>query len=259
MKRDVLGWLAMGASIAVTAQGEWSLAVSSGYHPVVAGALPVAIDAYAIRALRTGREVLPAVLAMVATNSAAHLLHGGMLTISPALVVAVSAIAPLVLWRMHVLKHDPEPGPVAAAEDLVADAPDAVRPADAGTSGERTEVTVERVDPDPVLEAVPWPRLGGASVHPALQPVAAVAGHGARSDDGSSEPNSQPTADASDAPPADQPDAECPQADLLAAAKAVDRAARAENGRPASLRRLQAELRIGQSRAQQLQRALAAV
>ncbi|NUP17092.1 MAG: hypothetical protein HOZ81_13485 [Streptomyces sp.] len=110
MKRDKLGWLAMAASIAVTAQGEWALAAACGYHPIVAGALPVAIDAYAIRALRSGREVLLAVLTMVATNSAAHLLSGGMLKVTPWLVVAVSAIAPLVLWRVHAL------APVAEAE-----------------------------------------------------------------------------------------------------------------------------------------------
>ncbi|WP_405017396.1 hypothetical protein OHV05_10180 [Kitasatospora sp. NBC_00070] len=117
MKRDILGWLAMAASIAVTAQGEWALATACGYHPIVAGALPVAIDAYAIRALRAGREVLAAVLAMVATNSAAHLLHGGMLTVSPWLVVAVSAIAPLVLWRVHALAPEASDQPFSRSRE----------------------------------------------------------------------------------------------------------------------------------------------
>ncbi|MCP9209970.1 hypothetical protein [Streptomyces cucumeris] len=102
--RDLLGWLAMAAGISVTAHGEWSLALAAGYHPVVAAGVPVAIDAYAIRAMEVGREVFPAVLAMIASNAAAHLVQGGMLTVSPWLVVAVSAVAPLVLWRVHALR-----------------------------------------------------------------------------------------------------------------------------------------------------------
>lgn len=124
-QRDLLGWLAMAASITVAAQGEWSLAVACGFSTVVAAALPVAIDAYAIRAMQTGREVLPAVLLMVATNAAAHLHHGGRLPVSPWLVVAVSAIAPTVLWRVHALKRaavhaparDTAPSPVPVQRD----------------------------------------------------------------------------------------------------------------------------------------------
>lgn len=102
---DVLGWSAMLASIAVTAHGEWSLAVSCGYVASVAVGLPIAIDAYAIRAMRAGKEILPPVLLMVATNAAAHLLNGGMLRVTPWLVVLVSAIAPVVLWRVHALRR----------------------------------------------------------------------------------------------------------------------------------------------------------
>ncbi|WP_372349603.1 hypothetical protein [Streptomyces sp. KL116D] len=66
--------------------------------------------------MRAGREIFPPVLLMVATNAAAHLLKGGMLTVAPWLVVLVSAIAPVVLWRVHALhRHEvavPEPQPV---------------------------------------------------------------------------------------------------------------------------------------------------
>lgn len=112
--RDVLGWAAMLASIAVTAHGEWSLAVACGYATAVAAGLPIAIDAYAIRAMRAGREIFPPVVLMIATNAGAHLVHGGMLTVQPWLVVLVSAIAPVVLWRVHALrKHESEtPAPV---------------------------------------------------------------------------------------------------------------------------------------------------
>ncbi|WP_327654781.1 hypothetical protein [Streptomyces sp. NBC_00483] len=136
-ERDALGWAAMAASIAVTAHGEWSLAVASGYAPVVAAGLPIAIDAYAIRAMRAGREIFPPVLLMVATNAAAHLLKGGMLTVAPWLVVLVSAIAPVVLWRVHALhRHEaaaPEPQPVEyeqapAAEPVPETKPEPARP-----------------------------------------------------------------------------------------------------------------------------------
>lgn len=275
MKRDPLGWLAMGASIAVTAQGEWALAVSSGYHPVVAGALPVAIDAYAIRALRSGREVLPAVLAMVATNSAAHLLRGGMLVMSPWLVVAVSAIAPLVLWRMHALKHDqatvestgatPLEDAGIHAERPAGDAVGAMHPAASESALPHPEVTVERVTeaptPGPELCPVPWLQLGGASVHPALHPSASVAGQAddqpfPRTQENVPDAGADAPPDAADAP-TDAPPLGDVEPELLTAAQAVDRAARDETGRAASLRRLQAELRIGQPRAQQLQRILA--
>lgn len=118
--RDLLGWAAMLACIAVTAHGEWSLALACGYAPAVAAGLPVAIDAYALRSMQQRREILPPVLLMIATNVAAHLLHGGMLTVTPWLIGAVSAVAPVVLWRVHALRHadqdEPAPAAVPVAE-----------------------------------------------------------------------------------------------------------------------------------------------
>ncbi|BFV58280.1 hypothetical protein KCMC57_up33840 [Kitasatospora sp. CMC57] len=108
---DLLAWLAMGAAVTVSAHGEWALAVESGFHPLVGAGLPLALDTYALRALRAGREVFPPVLGMIATNAAAHLLSAGVIHPDWRLIVAVSAIAPLVLWRVHVL-HTAE----AAAE-----------------------------------------------------------------------------------------------------------------------------------------------
>ncbi|WP_435245876.1 hypothetical protein [Streptomyces sp. NRRL F-5630] len=122
--RDVLGWLAMLACVVIAAHGEWSLAVAAGYQPYVAAALPVAVDAYAIRSMQAGREVLAPVLLMVATNAAAHLVHTGLLHVGPALVVAVSAIAPVVLWRVHALRRGVPPGTpdhVVGAAEMVPD------------------------------------------------------------------------------------------------------------------------------------------
>lgn len=128
--RDLLGWAAMLACIAVTAHGEWSLALACGYAPAVAAGLPVAIDAYALRSMQQRREILPPVMLMIATNVAAHLLHGGMLTVTPWLIGAVSAVAPVVLWRVHALRHadqvEPAPGPVPARQVRTERAPDPV-------------------------------------------------------------------------------------------------------------------------------------
>ncbi|MGW2169017.1 hypothetical protein ACWC1C_00630 [Streptomyces sp. NPDC001705] len=117
-EHDALGWAAMLASIAVTAHGEWSLAVACGYANAVAAGLPIAIDAYAIRAMRAGREIFPPVLLMIATNAAAHLVHGGMLTVAPWLVVLVSGIAPVVLWRVHALRRHEQTAPEPAPADV---------------------------------------------------------------------------------------------------------------------------------------------
>jgi hypothetical protein len=166
----------MLACIAITAHGEWSLAVSSGYHPVVAGALPVAIDSYAIRAMKTGREVFWPVLLMVATNAAAHLVDGGALRVSPWLVVAVSAIAPLVMWRVHGLQAADH---VSGAAKPLAEVP----------AGPPSECTVERApepiyvrpepaeqdpEPEPVDEAPRMPVLG--SFTPVGELLGAVGG-----------------------------------------------------------------------------------
>lgn len=124
-EHDALGWAAMLASIAVTAHGEWSLAVACGYANAVAAGLPIAIDAYAIRAMRAGREIFPPVLLMIATNAAAHLVHGGMLTVAPWLVVLVSGIAPVVLWRVHALRRHEQTAPEPTTDDIVISSPEA--------------------------------------------------------------------------------------------------------------------------------------
>lgn len=179
--RDMLGWLAMGASVVVAAQGEWSLAVACGFGAWVAAALPVAIDAYAIRAMQTGREVLPAVLLMIATNAASHLHSGGLLPVSPWLVVAVSAIAPLVLWRVHALRRPARQGTTAVSQrDTMASS------------------AVPEVFPAPVIESVPTP------VSPVAVPQGNTPGTGGDTVLSPAEPEVFPAsaAPAAEAPPA---------------------------------------------------------
>jgi hypothetical protein len=105
LPKDALKWVSVAAALAATATAEYNLAVEIGMHEWVAPAVPVALDAYVLRALQRGREVFVSVLAMVGVNAASHLEHAGMIPMDWRLTTAVAAIAPLVLWRVHALKH----------------------------------------------------------------------------------------------------------------------------------------------------------
>lgn len=111
----LLGWLALVACLAVQAESEWSLAVTLGWPPIVAAGIPAALGAYAVRALHAGREILLCVAAMVATVAASRLVHAGMLAVTPYLVIAVSAVPALVMWRIHALgRHTADAAPTPA-------------------------------------------------------------------------------------------------------------------------------------------------
>jgi hypothetical protein len=115
MKRDPLAWAALAAAIVVTASAEYELSRACGFNEVVAGGVPAALDIYAVRALRARRDVLAVVVAMIAVNAASHLVSAGLVPVNVPLVVAVSAIAPLVMWRVHALREE---GSVPANEPL---------------------------------------------------------------------------------------------------------------------------------------------
>lgn len=102
-RSDWLKWVAAAFALVATASAEYALARAIGMHWLIAAAVPGALDAYVVRALRAHREVLTAVLAMVAVNAASHLVTAGVLVMHWSLITAVSAIAPLVLWRVHAL------------------------------------------------------------------------------------------------------------------------------------------------------------
>jgi hypothetical protein len=115
VKRDPLLWAALAAVLTVLASAEYKLAVACGFGTYVAAGVPAALDVYALAALRARKDVLTVVLTLIAVNAASHLVEVGLLPVSVLLVVAVSAVAPLVLWRVHRLsEHAPEPVPVAA-------------------------------------------------------------------------------------------------------------------------------------------------
>ncbi|MGW4139354.1 hypothetical protein ACWELV_21565 [Streptomyces mirabilis] len=149
MKNDYLKWGALLFALVATASAEYELARQVGFNQWVAAAVPGALDIYTVRALRAHRDVLAAVAAMIGVNAASHLVTAGLLPVNVPLVVAVSAIAPLVLWRVHRLADEGEM-PVEANSVPANELRDAFVPAN-------ESVSVERVpEVYPVLEtAVP--------------------------------------------------------------------------------------------------------
>lgn len=148
MKRDPLLWAALTAVLVVLASAEYQLAVACGFGQYVAAGVPAALDVYALAALRARRDVLAVVTVLIAVNAASHLVEVGLLPVSVTLVVAVSAVAPLVLWRVHRLSEqqaEPQPEPSTA---LPEPAPEPAEP-----------ITVERA-PEPVDATPVGPVLG---------------------------------------------------------------------------------------------------
>ncbi|MFJ4617404.1 hypothetical protein [Streptomyces sp. NPDC088812] len=148
MKRDPLLWAALTAVLVVLASAEYELAVACGFGTYVAAGVPAALDVYALAALRARRDVAAVVATLIAVNAASHLVEVRLLPVSVGLVVAVSAVAPLVLWRVHRLsEHQPEPEPEASSA-AAEPAPELPEP-----------ITVER-EPEPVDAAPVGPVLG---------------------------------------------------------------------------------------------------
>ncbi|MFI0914332.1 hypothetical protein [Streptomyces abikoensis] len=103
--------VALSATILLTASGELSLAVLTGWPPVIAWGLPLAIDVYVVQALRRHRDVVLALLLMVAANATYHLAEAGLFGVQTDshghlkpewwLIAGVAAIAPWVMLRLH--------------------------------------------------------------------------------------------------------------------------------------------------------------
>lgn len=117
-------WLLWGSllcALVATAHAEYTLAVATGMHFLVAGAVPGALDLYVIAALRRERDVLPAVLLSVAVNVVSHLVAARVLPMHWAIISAVGAVAPVLLWRVHFLwKSAPAPLPDGSTEESTA-------------------------------------------------------------------------------------------------------------------------------------------
>lgn len=106
---DVAGpWLAMCAAVGLTATGEYQLAQLAGWGAGIAALLPTAVDVYVVVAIRAHRDVASAIVMMIATNALYHLAAANLFGTDGRpghlawwLIVAVTAVAPMVLWRIH--------------------------------------------------------------------------------------------------------------------------------------------------------------
>jgi len=101
-------WLrrfSLAAGIAFTATSEYDLAHALGSHPFIAVMLPVAIDAYVVAALRWFRacDITLSLALMGAAQVAAHLLDAHVMTVNIPMVVVVSLLVPVAIWRTHAL------------------------------------------------------------------------------------------------------------------------------------------------------------
>ncbi|WP_108986950.1 hypothetical protein [Streptomyces coelicoflavus] len=168
MKRDPLLWAALAAVLVVLASAEYELAAAVGFGQYVAAGLPASLDIYALAALRARRDVFAVVLVLVAVNAASHLVAVGMLPVSVALVVAVSALPPVILWRVHRLsERQAEPAP-AVAEPIEASAE--LRPEPSSAPAE--PITIERAT---VAQTATVEPVDAAPVGPVLGPWTPVA------------------------------------------------------------------------------------
>jgi hypothetical protein len=160
VKRDPLLWAALVAVLVVLASAEYQLAVACGFGTYVAAGVPAALDVYALAALRARRDVLAVVVVLIAVNAASHLVEVGLLPVNVQLVVSVSAIAPLVLWRVHRLSEDVGGLPEKTTEE----APTEPVPEPSSVPAEPAEpILVERATTSPreAVDAVPvGPVLG---------------------------------------------------------------------------------------------------
>lgn len=114
------------AAALLTAYGEFELATLVGYTPSLAWLLPVALDVYAYCAFTIDRraDVLAALALMIFCQALAHLLAIGMIPAHWALVIAVSAVPPVICWRIHSLVGHPTTAPAAASIDGPAESPE---------------------------------------------------------------------------------------------------------------------------------------
>lgn len=141
---DALGAFALVAALVATASAEYSLARAAGFGEFTAGCVPAALDVYALRAFAARRDVAAVVCALILTNALAHLVSAGALAVSIPLVIAVSAIAPLVLWRVKALSARVS-APEASLAVMPQEAP--ARPAQSHTEPRRRDAATHSADP----------------------------------------------------------------------------------------------------------------
>lgn len=103
-RTDWILWAQLGCALVATAHAEYTLVTALGQQMVVAGAVTGALDLYVVRALQKHKDVLPAVLVMVAANVVSILISNHVLPVHWAVLACVGALAPALVWRGHVLR-----------------------------------------------------------------------------------------------------------------------------------------------------------
>lgn len=109
----LLAHTSLAAGVVFTATAEYSLARKMGAMEAVAVMLPVAIDAYAVAALKRFRsfDITLSLLLMGAAQVSAHLLDSHVMKVNGWLVVIVSLLVPVAIWRTHALARDDDQAP----------------------------------------------------------------------------------------------------------------------------------------------------
>lgn len=147
--RDILGTLALLAALVATASAEYQLARAVGFGEFTAGCIPAALDVYALRAFSVRRDVPAVVAALIVTNALAHLVSSGLIPVGVPLVVAVSTIAPLVLWRVKALSA---PVSASASSPVTPEPAKPERPSGAPVAlPPRASESKSAAKPDPLL------------------------------------------------------------------------------------------------------------
>ncbi|MEU2510189.1 hypothetical protein ABZ621_36625 [Streptomyces sp. NPDC007863] len=241
-------WVLRGAlacTLIGTAHAEYTLAVATGVHPWVAACVPGALDLYVIRALQVRRDVFLAVLVMCAVNVASHLVTAGVLAVDWALISAVGALAPLVLWRVHALWH------TRTRKELLWDVPAGTR--DLIEAGQVAPAPAE-VHPAPIQPPTPapvdercthgWPADWDCtectpSTPAEIAPAPAPPATSAPAPDPEPAPETAPT-------PVEDDDSD---AEFMDAARTHWDDVTAKTGAPPSARSIKAALSVGQTRA----------
>lgn len=140
-------WTVMVAALVSTAYAEHHLGVWIGWNPWVASVIPAVSDLYLIYATRTGRDVAPAVSVVIGLSAANYICTAPLDPVRTSLSVAVSALAPLVLWRLHASEHKEEHvAPLDEVEEKV------IAPL-----AEKRQELIWDVKPEPVVEPEPEP------------------------------------------------------------------------------------------------------
>lgn len=101
-------WLtraSIAAGVIFTATAEYRLAHELGASMLVAAMLPLAIDAYVVAALRWYKafDIALSLSLMGAAQVAAHLLDAKVMAVNIPMVVVVSLLVPVSIWRTHAL------------------------------------------------------------------------------------------------------------------------------------------------------------